>query len=141
MKLVDVNILVQAHRQDADQHAEAKDWLEAVLSEPIGIAVSELVLSGVVRIITHPKIFQEPTPLESAMAFIEHIHQLSNVHILSPGPRHWAIFLDLCRRGNAKGNLIPDAYHAALAVETGCEWVTLDRGFTRFPGLKWEIPF
>jgi len=141
MKLVDVNILVQAHRKDADRHAGAVEWLEAALSEPLGIAVSELVLSGVLRVITHPKIFQDPTPLEAALTFIENIHQRPNVHILSPGPRHLAIFLDLCRRGHAKGNLIPDAYHAALAVETGCDWVTLDRGFARFPGLNWEIPF
>lgn len=141
MKLVDVNILVQAHRKDADQHGEAEKWLKNALAEPLGFAVSELVLSGVMRIITHPKIFKDPTPLESALTFIENIHHRPNVHILSPGSRHWAIFLDLCRRGHAKGNLIPDAYHAALAVETGCEWVTLDRGFARFPGLKWDIPF
>lgn len=103
MKLVDVNILVQAHRLDAGQHAEAKNWLEAALSEPMGVAVSGLVLSGVFRIITHPEIFQDPPPLNAAVTFIEHIHQRPNVHLLSPGPRHWMIFLDLCRRGNAKG--------------------------------------
>jgi len=141
MKLVDVNILVQAHRKDANQHTEAAEWLGNALADPLGFAVSELVLSGVLRIITHPKIFQDPTPLEAALAFIQNIHHRPNVHIMSPGSRHWSIFLDLCRSGHAKGNLIPDAYHAALAIETGCEWVTLDRGFTRFPGLKWVIPF
>ncbi len=141
MKLLDVNILVQAHRDDADLHEVAAEWLQTALSTPMGFAVSELVLSGVLRISTHPKIFRDPTPLDSALEFIENIHNRPNVHILRPGPRHWGIFLDLCRRGNAKGNLIPDAFHAALAVETGCEWVTLDRGFSRFPGLKWEIPF
>jgi toxin-antitoxin system PIN domain toxin len=141
MKLVDVNILVQAHRLDSNQHEKAKAWLNKHLSDPSGIAVSELVLSGVLRIITHPKVFSPPTPLDQALAFIEHIRARRNITILTPGPRHWGIFIDMCKRGNAKGNLIPDAYHAALAVETGCEWVTLDRGFSRFPGLKCEIPF
>ncbi len=141
MKLLDVNLLVQAHRSDADRHREAVEWLETALAEPMGIAVSDLVLSGVLRILTHPKIFKDPTPLAAALDFIGNLHGRSNVHILHPGPRHWDLFIDLCRRGNAKGNLVPDAYHAALAVETGCTWVTLDRGFARFPGLKWEVPF
>ena len=29
---------------------------------------------------------------------------------------------------------------AALAIEWGCEWVTMDRDFARFPGLKWSVP-
>ena len=34
------------------------------------------------------------------------------------------------------GNRLPDGYHAALAIEHGCEWVTLDRGFAVYPGLR-----
>jgi PIN domain len=62
------------------------------------------------------------------------------VHLLGPGASHWKIFVDLCRRSDARGNLVPDAFHAALAIELGCEWLTLDRGFARFPGLKWRHP-
>jgi hypothetical protein len=50
------------------------------------------------------------------------------------------IFRDLCRAANAKGNLIPDAYLAALAIECGGEWVTMDREYARFPGLRWRSP-
>ena len=57
-----------------------------------------------------------------------------------PGPRHYALFLDLCRRSNARGKLTPDAYLAALAIEHGCEWVSYDRDFARFPGLRWVHP-
>ena len=39
-----------------------------------------------------------------------------------------------------RGNLVPDAYFAALALESGCEWLTADRGFARFPGLRWRHP-
>ena len=140
MILLDVNILVSAHREDAEQHREIRSWLESALGEPAGIAVSELALSGCLRVITHPKIFKKPTPLALALEFLEDFRARDEVHILGPGPGHWKIFIDLCRRGDARGNLVPDAFHAALAMELGCEWLTLDRGFARFPGLKWRHP-
>jgi len=140
MILLDVNILVSAHREDAEQHREIRSWLETALREPAGIAVSELALSGCLRVITHPKIFKKPTPLVLALEFLEDFRARDEVHILGPGPGHWKIFIDLCRRGDARGNLVPDAFHAALAMELGCEWLTLDRGFARSPRLKWRHP-
>ena len=140
MKLLDVNVLVQVHREDADLHWEMKAWLEGALEDPVGVAVSELVLSGFLRVVTHPKIFREPSPLAAALEFAEDLRSREAVRILSPGSSHWMIFMDLCKRADARGNLVPDAYHAALAVETGCEWITLDRGFGRYPGLRSRHP-
>ncbi|MEK7767726.1 MAG: PIN domain-containing protein, partial [bacterium] len=60
--------------------------------------------------------------------------------LASPGPRHWGLFMDLCRKADARGNLVPDAWLAALAIESGCELVTTDRDFARFPGLHWRLP-
>ncbi len=136
MKLLDVNILVHAHREDSERHREIKGWLETALDQPEGVAVSELVLSGCLRVITHPKVFRKPTPLIVALDFVESLRNLASVRIIAPGEDHWAIFTSLCRKAEARGNLVPDAYHAALAMETGCEWVTLDRGFARFPILR-----
>jgi uncharacterized protein len=142
MKLLDVNILVQVHREDSDFHAETSDWMEqAMMNEPGGIAVTDLVLSGFLRIVTHPKIFKEPTPLNVALEFVEDFRSRDEVQILAPGRNHWMHFIGLCRKADARGNLIPDAYHAALAVETGCEWISMDRGFARYPGLRWIHPF
>ena len=140
MRLLDVNILVQVHREDADRHRELTSWLEGAMAEPTGVAVSELVLSGFLRIVTHPKVFIRPTPLDLALEFVEDFRDREAVHLLSPGTRHWRIFADLCKKADARGNLIPDAYHAALAIETGCEWITMNRGFSRYPGLRWEHP-
>lgn len=140
MILIDVNILVEAHCEDADHHAEIRQWVEAGLASPPGIAVSDLVLSGCLRVITHPKVFKEPTPVARAVEFIEDFRSRDTVHVLSPGPRHWELFVDLCRNLELRGNAIPDAYHAALALETGCEWVSMDRGFARFPGLRYRHP-
>ena len=140
MKLLDVNIFSYAHREDSDRHAEIKTWLEKALSAEETCGVSELVLSACLRIITHRKIFNPPTPLPNALDFIQQLHTHPNLLIVSPGRKHWEIFLRLCREGDARGNLVSDAYHAALAIENGCEWITTDRDLARFPGLKWRSP-
>ncbi len=121
-------------------HGRYLDWLMNALAGDEGVAVSELVLSGFLRIVTHPKIFSPPSSLESAFAFTEELRAHPNLSLLAPGSRHWNLFQRLCREGDATGNRIPDAYHAALAVETGCEWISADRGFARYPGLKWRAP-
>ena len=138
MYLCDVNILVYAHREDAVNHEIYLTWLENLLNSDATFAVSELVLSGFLRIVTHPKIFNPPSSLADALAFVSTIHQHPNCLIVAPQARHWLIFQDLCKSANARGNLVPDAYHAALAIESGCEWVTSDRGFGRYQGLKWK---
>ena len=140
MILLDVNVLVYAHRQNAERHSEYRLWLEGALDGVQGCAVSELVLSGCLRILTHPKIFDPPTPLSKAMTYLGELHDHPNMTIISPGDRHWLIFWDLCARVSVRGNLVSDAYHAALAIESGCEWVTTDRDYARFPDLRWRHP-
>jgi len=43
----------------------------------------------------------------------------------------------LCLEARATGNLIPDAYLAAITIESGCEFVTTGRDFARIRGLSW----
>jgi toxin-antitoxin system PIN domain toxin len=131
---------VYAHREDADRHPEYRAWLEGVLAadQPYGIA--ELVLSGFLRVVTHPKVFKRPTPLARAIDFCETLRSQANATLLAPGPRHWQIFTRLCAQAHARGNLVPDAYLAALAIETGSEWVTTDGDYRRFAGLRVRHP-
>ncbi len=138
MYLPDVNILVYAHREDSESHVKALDWLEALINSDEAFAISELVLSGFLRVVTHPKIFTPPSSISDALAFVEQIRNQPNCVVVAPQERHWGIFTKLCKQSNAKGNLIADAYHAALAIETGSEWVTTDRDFSRFSGLRWS---
>jgi toxin-antitoxin system PIN domain toxin len=138
--LPDVNVLVYAHRKDSAHHAACRRWLEATLGGEARYAVSELVLSGFIRVVTHRKIFNEPSTLQDALTLAEQIRDQPNASLIEPGERHWTIFRRLCREAKAKGNLVPDAYLAALAIESGCEWITTDRDFSRFPGLKWSSP-
>lgn len=106
--------------------------------EPFG--VSELVLSGFLRVATHPGIFSPPAPIEPALDFVNTLRAQPNAVIVSPGPRHWDVFERMCLAAGAKGNLVADAYLAALAIESGSEWITTDRDFSRFPGLRWRHP-
>jgi uncharacterized protein len=102
--------------------------------------MSDLVLSGFLRIVTHPKAVSPPEPIERALSFVEAIRSQPGCVPIAPGPRHWDIFTRLCREAGTKGNLVPDAYLAALAIESGSEWITTDRDYSRFPGLRWRHP-
>ena len=106
--------------------------------EPGG--VSALVLSGFVRVMTHPRVFDPPDTAEAALAFADALRSQPGTVLVAPGDRHWAIFANLCRAAEARGNLEPEAYLAALAVETGTGFITADRDFSRFPGLRWRHP-
>ncbi len=140
MLLPDVNVLVYAHREDAAHHAGCRDWLEQVINGDEAFALSELVLSGFVRVVTHPKVFTRPSGLADAFAFTAQLRERPNCVPVAPGARHWDIFRALCADADAKGNLVPDAYLAAMAIESGCEWITTDRDFSRFKALRWRHP-
>jgi len=140
MVLPDVNVLVYAHRKDAPGHAAFLRWWEECAGSDRAFGMADIVLSGFLRVVTRPGIFDPPSPLDSALRFVGEIRARPNYVEVKPGPRHWEIFVSLCRRANAKGNLIPDAWLAALAIESGSEWVTTDRGYGRFPGLRWRHP-
>src|ERR1035437_771414 len=140
MSLPDVNVLVYAHRGDAPDHTRYADWLEDIARGDEAFGLADLVLSGFLRIVTHPRIFTPATPLHDAVAFATELRSRPNCVTVGPGPRHWDLFMSLCRHVGATGNLIPDAYLVALAIESGSEWITTDHGFTRFPGLRWRHP-
>lgn len=141
MLLADVNVLIYAHRSGSPRHTAALTWLTEALQvdEPFG--VSELMLSGLLRIVTNHRAFEVPSTLDAAMEFCDAVLSAPAATRLRPGTRHWSIFTGLCSRVGARGNVIPDAYHAALAIENGATLITTDRGFARFPGLRWrELP-
>lgn len=135
-----MNVLVYAHRQDASRHDEYRDWVNELIGSDSAFGVSDLVLSGFIRVVTHPRIFATPTPLPLALEFVTALREEPNAVSIAPGPRHWDIFVRLCRAAGVKGNLVPDAFNAALAIEAGAEWITSDADYSRFPGLRWWHP-
>jgi toxin-antitoxin system PIN domain toxin len=140
MLLPDVNVLIYAHRLESPEHDRYAEWLARLAEGPEPFGLSELGASGFVRIVTSPKIWAEPTTTEDALDFIGRLRQRSNARLLTHGPASWGIFADLCIAARARGKLIADAYHAALALEHGCELVTADSDFGRFAGLRYRHP-
>lgn len=140
MILPDVSALVYAHREDATSRAASRGWPEAVINRDQPYGMSDIVLSGFLRVVTHPRVFNPPSGIEQALAFAGDVRSQPNCVSVRPGPRRWAIFQNLRRSANVKGNLVPDSYLAALAIESGSEWITTDRDFSRFPGLSWRHP-
>jgi uncharacterized protein len=141
MLLIDVNVLVYAHREDVKQHAQYRGWLEGVVNSNTAYGYADLVLSGFLRVVTHPKVFITPSDLDVALLFVNQIRSQPNAVCIKPGADHWGIFQGLLETTSAVGNHVPDAYLAALAIESGCEWVTADKGFRKFKGLKLHQPF
>jgi hypothetical protein len=139
--LTDVNVLIYAFRPEAENHLQYKAWLEGIINGPAAYGIAQQVLSAVIRICTHPRIFAEPNSLEETFEYCRALVEQPNATLIVPGERHWLIFEKLCREARATGNLAQDAWFAALAIEAGCEWITTDRDYARFAGLKWRAPF
>ena len=140
MILTDVNVLVYAHRQDLSQYGRFSAWLGEEVDSGRGVALCDVSLAGFLRTVTNARIFANPTPMDVALQSIEELREHPAAVHIAPGARHWAIFSELCSAVGARGNDIPDAYLAALAIESGSELATADRGFGRFPGLRWSSP-
>ena len=137
---VDANLLLYAVDSTSAHHRAAQSWLEGAINgtEQVGLPWPSLL--AFVRIVTHPRIFRDPTPLADALEFATVMRAAPAAVTVAPGPRHWALFEQLCTTTEARGNSVPDAYLAALAIEQGTTWYTCDRSFARFPGLRWEHP-
>lgn len=141
MILPDVNVLLYAFRQDSLRHAEYRRWLEEVVNGDEAYGLAPQVLASVIRVSTHPRIYIQPSELEESLEFCRTLMRPETCMVVRPGERHWEIFTSLCGKSLSTGNLIQDAWFAALAIESGCEWITTDRDYARFPGLRWSAPF
>lgn len=131
----DVNVLVAASRSDHPHHAVARSWLEQTLDRAYGgetiLGLLPMVATGFLRIVTHPRVFREPTPEPEAWHFLSTLRDSPGVEAITLGPE-WPWFEQACRRHELVGNDIPDAWIAAAASAQRLPVATLDRGFRRF---------
>lgn len=141
MILPDVNVLLYAFRGDSSRHSDYRAWLHDRVNDEAPFGMSTQTLASVIRISTHAGIYVNPSKLDEAVRFCDAIIAAPNCTVVVPGPRHWTIFTDLCRHAGVTGNLVQDAWFAALAIESGCEWITTDRDYAIFPRLRWREPF
>jgi len=135
--LPDVNVLLAAFRADHVHHRLARSFLEEARSGGGAVGLSDVALASVVRLATNARVFARP---DTADAVIEYLDVLLDppAQLLIAGTAHWPRFTELCRYLQLRGNLVPDAYLAALALEQGAVLITFDRGFGRYPRLRWR---
>lgn len=136
MDLPDNNVLINAFRPDAPYHELAKNWLEKGLNNGQPLRLFPTVETGFLRVVTHPKIFEPPSPMAEACSFLKALCSSPSVEICpwTSTARH--CWTDLCLTLGLNGNDCNDAMLAAIALDRGLRFVTFDQGFKRFQGLK-----
>lgn len=129
----DVNVLVAASRSDHPHHLAARTWLETALahaSRGAPLKLQPMVLAGFLRLVTHPKIFINPTPIAEALHFIDAL--LSAPDVVQPVlGAEWPVFRKLCADKALASNDIPDAWLAAAVIHQGDRLASFDSDFKR----------
>lgn len=132
----DVNVLVAASRSDHPHHRIARRWLEGAASAAASgstLILMPMVLASFLRLVSSPKIFQDPTPVDDALAFVDALLAAQGVHLASLGPE-WPCLRQLCIEKQLKGNAVPDAWLAAATIHLGEHLVSFDRDFRKLIG-------
>ena len=137
MLVPDVNVLLAGYRSDHTHHRLGRRFLDEARAGSTAIGVSDVALASLVRLATNPRVFVRPEPIDAVLDFIDVLLE-PPAQLLQAGANHWTRFAELCRHLQLRGNLVPDAYLAALALEQGAELITFDRGFGRYPRLRWR---
>lgn len=140
MIVVDANLLLYAYDSSSPDHAAARGWLETVLNgeERVGLGLQAIL--AFIRIATNPDVFERPLASAKAISMVVSWLERPQVAVASPTDRHWQILSDIAARGQARGVQLMDAHLAALTMEHGATLATTDRGFARFPGLRFSNP-
>jgi toxin-antitoxin system PIN domain toxin len=137
----DVNVLVHAFRREVDDHEHYADWLNSVVRGDEDLGLVDSVLTGFVRVATNPRIFADPAPVPVALDYVDRLRSARVARPLAATAAAWARLRDLAAGDrHLRGNLVPDAWLAALALTTGARIATADAGYGRFPGLHWFDP-
>jgi uncharacterized protein len=133
--LLDVNVVVAAHRDDHPHHELVRPWFDDIVANDEPFTVPVVVWSSFLRLVTNRRVFKLPTPLAEAFDFVELTCGQPAYLPTGPGPRHLPLLRRQCVEADAQGDLVPDAVLAALAVEHACTIATLDRDFARFTSV------
>lgn len=141
MILPDVNVLVYAFRESAREHAIYASWLQAVRQRGEELLLPDAVLTGFLRVTTHPGLSLPAVTINRALEFTSILRSDPNSREIDNGDAVWAQFGRMAADDKGvKGNVVPDAYLAAVALSHKARIATRDRGFARFPGLRWFDP-
>jgi len=140
MMLPDVNVLIYAFRKEVPQYAACRTWLDNVVLGDERFGIWPLTLAALVRVTTNRRAYAIPSSFATAFGFCQDLLGQPHCQIVEPRERHWDIFKRLCVETDTRGPRLADAWFAALAIEWGCEWITLNRDYARFRDLRWRVP-
>ena len=140
MIVLDVNVLLAAYRSDHAHHERARPWLERVLSSAEDVIVPDTVWVGFVRLVTNNHVFEVPSTIEEAFAFVDALASAPGYRRIAGLTEGLGLFAQTCIDSDAWGNLVPDAYVASIARAHACPVASFDRDFRRFDGLEIVVP-
>jgi hypothetical protein len=136
MIAVDSNLLVYAHREDSPWHHAAYARIVELAEGAAAWAIPWPCIHEFLSIVTHPRIYAPPTPLEKAIDQVDAWLESPSLVLLSESEGYWPQLRSLLQTGRVSGPQVHDARIAALCQQNGVrELWTVDRDFSRFPGL------
>jgi len=138
--VLDVNVVLAAFRADHVHHPIVRPWFEQTLATGADIVVPDFVWVGFLRLVTNTHIFEVPSTLAEAFAFVDAVTSAPSYRSVPGLPNGLGVFRQTAVVGEADGNLIPDAYIASVARALACPVATLDRDFRRFDDLHIVTP-
>ncbi len=129
----DVNVLIAASRSDHPHHKIAFTVLSdaiAACAEGASLKLMPMVAASFLRLVTNPRIFIQPTPVDEAIAFLDALVTVPGVELPALSTE-WPIFRQLCIEKQLTANAIPDAWLAAAVIQLGEHLVTFDADFKK----------
>lgn len=140
MNCVDVNVLLYAASPSSQEHHAAREVLEQARRGLPGLGVLSTVAASFLRIATDPRASTVPLSAEQGLQFLDAVLDAPNARVVNPGPAHWSTFRQLCLEYRPRRGDVTDCWLAAAAMEIDATWLSFDRGFARFSGLRWVDP-
>jgi uncharacterized protein len=138
--LIDVNLLVFAYGEQYSQYQRAHAWLDQQLNGHARVGLPWVSLLAFVRLATNPRVMEHPLTGGEAWQQVEMWLSAEPTWIPEPTERHRDVLGTLLSLPGIRGDLVPDAHLAALAIEHGLTLCSADSDFARFPGLRWRNP-
>ena len=140
MIVPDINLLLYAYNDGAQQHESARLWWEGSVNGDESVGIPWIVLTGFVRLITNPRVLSSPATPAEAIGYVQDWLQYPHIIPLNPGDEHLTLLRRILEAVGTGANLVTDAHIAALAMENQAEVHSNDSDFARFPGLRWRNP-
>ena len=140
MLVPDLNVVISLETTSSEHHTAARNWFDRVGNEREPVSIPEMVLLGFVRISTGRGVKDNRISTDRAFEVCDALRRMPAFVPIVEGPRHWSLFREIVLAYGISGPDITDAYLAAFALENDATFVTFDRGFRRFPGLRVFVP-